>query len=167
MTTITVSLFGPLSSLNFHTLLEQFRRQDDSRRSQPIKKLRTYAARLERADHFPVRPNPLPLEAEDFLHADYAFVHAGNLGDAHHFPGTVAFKNAASVRQVAAGLSLGEFMVETDCPYLAPTPFRGKRCEPAHTRLIAESIAEARGISLEELSRATTNTAKEFFRLNG
>lgn len=89
------------------------------------------------------------------------------MGHLVSFTGIVTFKNGASVRQVAAGLSLGEFMVETDCPYLAPTPFRGKRCEPAHTRLIAESIAEARGISLEELSRATTNTAKEFFRLNG
>ena len=82
------------------------------------------------------------------------------------FTGIVTFKNGASVRDVAAGLSLGEFMVETDCPYLAPTPFRGKRCEPAHTRLIAESIAAARGVSLEELARATTRTAEEFFRLN-
>ena len=63
------------------------------------------------------------------------------------------------------GLSLGEFMVETDCPYLAPEPHRGKRCEPAHTRLVAESIAAARGIALEELARATTAIAEEFFRL--
>ncbi|HET7512981.1 MAG TPA: TatD family hydrolase [Chthoniobacterales bacterium] len=89
------------------------------------------------------------------------------MGHLVSFTGIVTFKNGASVREVAAGLSLGEFMVETDCPYLAPTPFRGKRCEPAHTRLIAESIAEARGIPLEELARATTNTAREFFRLNG
>jgi TatD DNase family protein len=79
----------------------------------------------------------------------------------------VTFKNGASVRDVAARLSLGEFMVETDCPYLAPAPFRGKRCEPAHTRLVAESIAAARGISLDEVARATTATAEEFFRLNG
>jgi TatD DNase family protein len=75
------------------------------------------------------------------------------MGHLVSFTGIVTFKNGASVREVAAGLSLGEFMVETDCPYLAPTPFRGKRCEPAHTRLIAESIAEARGIPLEELAR--------------
>jgi TatD DNase family protein len=56
-------------------------------------------------------------------------------------------------------------MVETDCPYLAPEPFRGKRCEPAHARLVAESIAAARGVSLEEVARATTKTAEEFFRL--
>jgi TatD DNase family protein len=57
-------------------------------------------------------------------------------------------------------------MVETDCPYLAPVPFRGKRCEPAHTRLVAECIAAARGVSLEEIARATSATAEEFFRFN-
>jgi TatD DNase family protein len=54
--------------------------------------------------------------------------------------------------------------VETDCPYLAPVPFRGKRCEPAYTRLVAESIAGARGIALNELAEATTETAGKFFR---
>lgn len=87
------------------------------------------------------------------------------LGHLVSFTGIVTFKNGASVRDVAAGLSLGEFMVETDCPYLAPEPHRGKRCEPAHTRLVAESIAAARGISVEDLARATTGTAEEFFRL--
>ena len=57
------------------------------------------------------------------------------------FTGIVTFKNGASVREVAAQIPLWKFMVETDCPYLAPVPFRGKRCEPAHTRLVAESIA--------------------------
>ncbi len=88
------------------------------------------------------------------------------MGHLVSFTGIVTFKNGASVREVAAGLSLGEFMVETDCPYLAPAPFRGKRCEPAHTRLVAESIASARGISLEEIARATTATAEQFFRFN-
>lgn len=86
------------------------------------------------------------------------------LGHLVSFTGIVTFKNGKSVREVAAGLSLGEFMVETDCPYLAPIPFRGKRCEPAHTRLVAESIAQARGISVEDLAKATTATAEEFFR---
>ena len=80
------------------------------------------------------------------------------------FTGIVTFKNGASVRQVAAQIPLWKFMVETDCPYLAPTPFRGKRCEPAHTRLVAESIASARGIPLEELAETTTETATQFFR---
>jgi TatD DNase family protein len=80
------------------------------------------------------------------------------------FTGIVTFKNGAPVREIAGQLPLGSFMVETDCPYLAPVPFRGKRCEPAHTRLVAESIATARGISVEELARATTETAEGFFR---
>jgi TatD DNase family protein len=80
------------------------------------------------------------------------------------FTGIVTFKNGASVREVAAQIPLWKFMVETDCPYLAPTPFRGKRCEPAYTPLVAESIASARGIPLEELAEMTTETAEKFFR---
>jgi TatD DNase family protein len=82
------------------------------------------------------------------------------------FTGIVTFKNGASVRKIAAQIPLSKFMVETDCPYLAPVPFRGKRCEPAHTRLVAESIAAARGISLEEIARTTTATAERFFQFN-
>jgi TatD DNase family protein len=80
------------------------------------------------------------------------------------FTGIVTFKNGATVRDVAAQIPLWKFMVETDCPYLAPVPFRGKRCEPAHTRIVAETIAAARGISLEEVAEATTETAEQFFR---
>jgi TatD DNase family protein len=82
------------------------------------------------------------------------------------FTGIVTFKNGASVREVAAQIPLWKFMVETDCPYLAPVPFRGKRCEPAYTRLVAESIAAARGIPLQEIAEATTETAEKFFRFN-
>jgi TatD DNase family protein len=89
-----------------------------------------------------------------------------DLGHLLSFTGIVTFKNGASVREVAARIPLHKFMVETDCPYLAPVPFRGKRCEPAHTRLVAESIATARGVSLEEIARATTATAEDFFRFN-
>jgi len=82
------------------------------------------------------------------------------------FTGIVTFKNGAAVREVAAQIPLWKFMVETDCPYLAPVPFRGKRCEPAHTRIVAEAIAAARGVSLEEIAEATTETAEQFFRFN-
>jgi len=77
----------------------------------------------------------------------------------------VTFKNAPIVREVAAAVPADGYMVETDCPYLAPVPHRGKRCEPWHTRLVAEKIAEVRGISLEQVARDTTATAKSFFRL--
>ncbi len=88
------------------------------------------------------------------------------LGHLVSFTGIVTFKNGKQVRDVAAQVPLGKFMVETDCPYLAPVPFRGKRCEPAHTRIVAETIAAARGISLEEVAEATTETAEKFFRFN-
>jgi TatD DNase family protein len=82
------------------------------------------------------------------------------------FTGIVTFKNGAAVRDVAAQIPLWKFMLETDCPYLAPVPFRGKRSEPAHTRIIAEAIAAARDISFEELAEATTETAEKFFQFN-
>ena len=82
------------------------------------------------------------------------------------FTGIVTFKNGVAVRNVAAQIPLWKFMVETDCPYLAPVPFRGKRCEPAHTRIVAETIAAARGIPLEEVGEATTETAEGFFRFD-
>ena len=82
------------------------------------------------------------------------------------FTGIVTFKNGANVREVAAKVPFWKFMVETDCPYLAPVPFRGKRCEPAHTRIVAETIAAARGVPLEEIAEATTETAENFFRFN-
>lgn len=82
------------------------------------------------------------------------------------FTGIVTFKNGKEVRAVASQVPVDKFMVETDCPYLAPVPFRGKRAEPAHTRLVAEEIAKARNVSIEEIARATTATAEEFFRFN-
>ena len=97
------------------------------------------------------------------------FEQANEVLDLDHlvsFTGIVTFKNGADVREVAAKVPLWKFMVETDCPYLAPVPFRGKRCEPAHTRLVAESIASARGISFEEIAEATTATAEGFFRFS-
>ena len=82
------------------------------------------------------------------------------------FTGIVTFKNGAGVRELAAQIPLWKFMVETDCPYLAPVPFRGKRCEPAHTRIVAEAIATARRAPLEEIAEATTETTEKFFRFN-
>ena len=82
------------------------------------------------------------------------------------FTGIVTFKNGVAVRQIAADIPLWKFMVETDCPFLAPAPFRGKRCEPAHTRIVAEAIASARGVSLNEIAEATTETAEQFFKFN-
>ena len=91
--------------------------------------------------------------------------HIIELGHCLSFTGIVTFKNAKTVQDVAKRVPLGSFFVETDCPYLAPDPDRGKRCEPAHTRRVAEKIASLRGLSLEETARATTQAAEKFFRL--
>jgi TatD DNase family protein len=86
------------------------------------------------------------------------------LGHLVSFTGIVTFKNARQVQATAQNIAFDQFMVETDCPYLAPAPDRGKRCEPAHTRRIAEQIAQLRGVTLEEIAARTTETAREFFK---
>jgi TatD DNase family protein len=86
------------------------------------------------------------------------------MGHLVSFTGIVTFKNSAVAQESAASVPLDRFMVETDCPFLAPVPNRGKRCEPAHTRLTAETIAELRGIPLAAVAEATERTAGEFFR---
>lgn len=80
------------------------------------------------------------------------------------FTGIVTFKNARQAQETARTVEPGRFMVETDCPYLAPVPDRGKRCEPAHTRRVAEQVAALRGMTVPELARETTATARGFFR---
>ena len=87
------------------------------------------------------------------------------LGHLVSFTGIVTFKNAALVRETAVTVPEDCYMVETDCPYLAPVPHRGKRCEPAYTSLVAQQIASVRGASLEAVARQTTATAEKFFRL--
>lgn len=81
------------------------------------------------------------------------------------FTGIVTFKKAVEVREAAAAISIDRLMLETDAPYLAPVPFRGKRCEPAHVRETAQAIARARDISFEGLAEATSRNACRLFRL--
>jgi len=78
------------------------------------------------------------------------------------FSGIVTFNSARELQEVAKRIPLDRMLVETDSPYLAPVPYRGKTNEPAYTRYVAEFIAKLRGISLEELSSITT---ANFFRL--
>ena len=86
------------------------------------------------------------------------------LGHLVSFTGIVTFKNAPDAQASAASLQLDSFILETDCPYLAPVPHRGKKCEPAFVRHTAEHIAALRGIPLTELAAATEATANRFFR---
>ena len=80
------------------------------------------------------------------------------------FTGIATFKNGQNVRDTIAATPLDRLMLETDCPYLAPVPYRGKRCEPAYVKEISETVAQVKGCSLEELSAATCATAGKFFR---
>jgi len=76
--------------------------------------------------------------------------------------GMVTFKNAIPIMEIAQAVPLDRLLIETDSPYLAPVPYRGKTNEPGFVRHVAEKIAELRGIDLEELGKATT---QNFFRL--
>jgi len=85
------------------------------------------------------------------------------IGSLVSFTGIVTFKNGQNVRDTVASTPLDKFMLETDCPYLAPVPYRGKRCEPAYVKEISETVAQVKNCPLEELSAATCKTAHEFF----
>jgi TatD DNase family protein len=85
-----------------------------------------------------------------------------DLGFHISFSGIVTFKNAEALRDVARRVPLERMLIETDSPYLAPVPYRGKTNEPALVRHVAEEIARQRGISLEEVGAATSGN---FFRL--
>ncbi|MFB5284807.1 TatD family hydrolase [Peribacillus sp. Hz7] len=80
--------------------------------------------------------------------------------------GPVTFKNAKKPKEVAAEVPLDRLLIETDCPYLAPHPFRGKRNEPAYVKLVAEQIADIKQVSVEEVARITTENAKKIFGIN-
>jgi TatD DNase family protein len=86
------------------------------------------------------------------------------LGHLVSFTGIVTFKNAEAVQETARAIPADRYMVETDCPYLAPIPHRGKTCEPAMVRHTAEFVAKLRGISLQQLAAETETTANAFFR---
>ena len=86
-----------------------------------------------------------------------------SMGHLVSFTGIVTFKNAVLVQETAKSVASEGYMVETDCPYLAPVPFRGKTCEPAHVKFTAEKIAELRGDSLDKAAADTEETANRFF----
>lgn len=88
-----------------------------------------------------------------------------DLGMIISFPGVVTFKNAYDLKETAKAIPLESMVVETDGPFLAPHPVRGKRNEPANVLFTAAHIAELRGIPLDELARQTTANAHRLFRL--
>ncbi|MCB1128378.1 MAG: TatD family hydrolase [Verrucomicrobiae bacterium] len=87
-----------------------------------------------------------------------------DLGSFVSFTGILTFKNATTVREALRAAPADRYLLETDAPFLAPVPHRGKRCEPAYVRDMAPVAAEVRGISLEQLSEETCANARAFFR---
>lgn len=88
------------------------------------------------------------------------------LGMMISFSGVVTFKKALDVQEAAKQLPLDKILVETDAPYLAPVPKRGRENKTAYTRYVVEKIAELRGLTVEEVARATTENAKRLFGLD-
>src|SRR5919202_5179007 len=88
-----------------------------------------------------------------------------DLGFYISFSGIVTFKNAQSIQASAVMVPSDRLLIETDCPFLAPVPKRGKRNEPAYVRHVAECVARLRNVSLEALAQETTQNACQLFRL--
>ncbi|MBR5616815.1 MAG: TatD family hydrolase [Oscillospiraceae bacterium] len=81
------------------------------------------------------------------------------------FTGVLTFKNARKAVEVASSIPLDRIVLETDCPYMAPEPFRGKRNDPGKLYRMAEKLAELRGLSVEEIHRITTENGKRLYRI--
>ena len=82
------------------------------------------------------------------------------------FTGVLTFKNARKAVEVAANIPLDRLVLETDCPYMAPEPFRGKRNDPGKLYRMAERLAEIRGVSVEEIHRITVENGKRLYRMD-
>lgn len=88
-----------------------------------------------------------------------------DLGMHISFSGVVTFKKALEVQEAAKIVPMERLLVETDAPYLAPVPYRGKRNEPGYTRYVVEKIAELRGLTVEEVAHQTRMNAHRLFRI--
>ena len=86
-----------------------------------------------------------------------------DLGFYISFSGIVSFKNATELKKVAAAVPLDRILIETDSPYLAPAPYRGRTNEPAYVRHVAEAVADIRGISVEEVATASSANFRRLF----
>lgn len=80
-------------------------------------------------------------------------------------PGTVTYPNNHLLNEVVKEIKIEQMLIETDCPYLTPVPFRGKRNEPAYVKHVAEKLAELKGLSIEDVGRITSVNARRLFRI--
>ena len=90
-----------------------------------------------------------------------------DLGYYISFSGILTFKSASDLREVAQWVPLDRLLIETDSPYLAPVPYRGKLNTPAYVPYVAQTIAQSRGVSLDVISERTTSNFQTLFNLNG
>ena len=81
------------------------------------------------------------------------------------FGGVLTFKNARKALEVAANIPLERIVLETDCPYMAPEPYRGKRNDPGKLYRVAEKLAELRGLTVEEVQAVTLENGKRLYRI--
>ena len=81
------------------------------------------------------------------------------------FTGSVTFKNAVKLAEVSDKIPLDRLMIETDSPYMTPTPLRGQRNDPCKVKLVAQFLADRRGMPVEELARITRENGMRFFRI--
>ena len=80
------------------------------------------------------------------------------------FTGNITFKKAENIREAARNTPLSQIMLETDCPYMAPEPFRGQQAEPMHVYQVALKLSEIKGVSLTEVAETTTGNALRLFK---
>ncbi len=88
-----------------------------------------------------------------------------DLGFYLSFSGIVTFKNAEALREIAGWVPLDRLLIETDAPFLAPVPKRGRRNEPAYVRFVADAVARVRGVGIEEVAEAASRNTRTLFRL--
>ena len=88
-----------------------------------------------------------------------------DLGFYLSFSGIVTFRNAEALRDIARWVPLDRLLIETDSPFLAPVPKRGRRNEPAYVRFVAETLAEVRGVAVDDIAGAVSDNARTLFRL--
>ena len=111
-----------------------------------------------------MKKGPFPALLHCYSSGAHLAARAAEMGCYFSLSGILTFKNAKGVRQIAKTLPDERIMIETDCPYLAPVPYRGRRNEPAYVIRVAEALAELKGWSLEETARRTTKAFYDLFK---